>query len=157
VRNFALYFYGKLIIMSNYSRENKQYKSQYICGDCCKSFKRILASDLQIKSEDQRPAKCPQCGENTILIGPDFEVPKSSDITAWKSIEVLARIGILECFGSGKSHVYIPKGSLELKSYLQSLMNSYKPIIHNYKMPSESLTSKSSFRNKIQIELDKLK
>jgi len=141
----------------NFYQQERPYKDKYICGDCCKSFKRRVASDIGIKEKEEKPATCPQCGKETIWIGPKFEPPKSSDKVAWRSIEIMRRIGYWGFFGWGSGSVNIPKGNLELKLYLNQLLNQLNPIIHEGGLSPENLDYKTSLRRKIQVELEKLK
>ncbi len=94
----------------NYYFGRRPYKPKYICCGCRKVFKRRLAIDLNLqKEEDWSEMICPNCGKQANYVGPKFRAPKSDNVKAWKSIEVLNDIGSLNFMGFASNRIEIPK------------------------------------------------
>lgn len=136
----------------NYYKQERPYKDKYICGNCRKCFKRKVNSDF-VKEIEEKAAKCPQCGEPAIWVGQKFEPPKSSDIFAWKTIEVMRRIGFWSFFGFTSDQVVIPRGKKELKKYLENLHAELDTIIDDGGLSKEDLSLKSNLRLRVEKEL----
>lgn len=116
------------------------YKEHYACFDCRKTFKRRLLWDVNrdkvINNEEERPSKCPECGQLMANMGKDFESPKKQDLITWSHIKSLYQVGITfhscGCVGPG----YIPRDKMALTKLLQERRLSY---ISNINLVMEGL------------------
>ena len=105
------------------------YKDHFACFECRKTFKRRLLWDVNrdrvINKEEERPAKCPECGKLMADMGKDFEAPKKQDLKSWKHIKSLYEVGITfhscGCTGPG----YIPRDHGTLRQLLQERRLTY--------------------------------
>lgn len=131
----------------NYYIQERPYKSKYICCNCRKAFKRKVANDIKGLTEDAKPAKCPDCGNETYWIGPKFRPPKSTDIKKWNSIEVMMKIGLLNFIGWSNNNIPIPEGKKSLNDLLISLRDDYQINIRKW------LSADYSEENSKQIKL----
>lgn len=68
------------------------YKPHYACFDCRKSFKRRLPRDVG-HTGPSKAAICPQCARPMADMGLDFQLPKKSDLKAWKASQMLWEVG----------------------------------------------------------------
>lgn len=145
----------------NYYPQERPYKEKYICCDCRKCFKRRISKEVIREEEEIQPAKCPDCGQPTLWIGPKFRPPKTTDIKAWNSIGVLRRIGFAGFFGFATDSVKIPKGPKELKQFLTDYIDRYNHKKNKYVdkggWSQEAFDFNAEFKTKIQSELDRLK
>lgn len=117
----------------NYYFTNRPYKPKLICSDCRKVFKRRLAADVDSdKEEDWSKMICPNCGKQANYVGPKFRAPKSDNIKAWKSIEVLNDIGVLSFMGFATNRVEIPESSKGLKDLLTEMKADYEIAIRRW-------------------------
>lgn len=106
----------------NYYFGRRPYKSKYICCACRKVFKRRIALDIKTESEQvEVQAKCPECGQLTTYIGPKFRAPKSDNIKAWESIQVLSDIGALNFMGFASGKMIIPESKKGLTDLLTEM------------------------------------
>ena len=108
----------------------------------------------------ESPAKCPQCGAETIWVGPKFEPPKSNDKNSWKSIGVMRRIGFAPFFGFANDAVNIPKGPKELKRFLiglqEKLGSQGTTWMGDGGLTSEQLNLKRELRRRVDAELNRM-
>ena len=130
----------------NYYFLEKPYKSKYICCNCRKVFKRKIATDIKIPDSKQQDAKCPDCRKLMTLAGPKFRAPKSNNIKAWKSLEVLSQISDLNLIGFAKIPVNIPESNKGLKDLLTKNKKHFEFAIHQW------LNTDYSEENKKQIK-----
>lgn len=117
----------------NYYTTDRPYKPKLICSDCRKVFKRRLATDLSINSEDKESDMiCPNCGKRANYVGPKFRAPKSDNVKAWKSIEVLNAIGVLNFMGFATNRIEIPESSKGLQDLLTEMKADYERAIRRW-------------------------
>ena len=131
----------------NYYIQDRPYKPKYICCNCRKAFKRIVASDIKGIVEESAEAKCPDCGSKTTWIGPKFRAPKSSDIKTWNSIDVLSRIGLLNFIGFANNAIQIPDSNKSLMVLLNDIKENYEWKIKKW------ISAEYSERNTEQIKI----
>lgn len=109
----------------------RPYKTKFICVDCRKSFKRKLLSDISnLSDEGEKDPKCPDCGKLTTYIGPKFRSPGKENIQAWKSIEILRDLGLLDFIGWSNNLIYIPGSQKKLEVFIRELKVRYLAYIH---------------------------
>ena len=130
----------------NYYFNEDFYKSKYLCFKCRKCFKRPIPQDVKGINEETKPAKCPECGELTNWIGPKFRPPKSNNIKAWKSIEVLHQIGALNFIGFGSNKISIPEGKQTLLSTLQEIKQNCEINIKKWSSFKHSETNSKQIK-----------
>lgn len=108
----------------NYYYSDKPYKAKMICCDCRKVFKRKLAADLKIETDENWDTMiCPNCGKKAEYVGPKFRAPKSDNTKAWKSIAVLNNIGTLRFMGFASNTVIIPESHKGLVDLVTNMKN----------------------------------
>ena len=73
---------------STYTKKHR-YLIANACFECRKSFK------IEPKTPEQEKAKCPECGNEIILMGRAFKPPKKTDIKQWKKVKYLVDNGII--------------------------------------------------------------
>jgi hypothetical protein len=116
----------------NYYFSDKPYKPKLICCDCRKVFKRRLATDIKIdKEEDWSKMVCPNCGKQANYVGPKFRAPKSDNIKAWKSIEILNDVGALFFMGFAANKIIIPESNKALVDLLTEMKSNCESGIKN--------------------------
>ncbi|MCB9222735.1 MAG: hypothetical protein H6582_03635 [Crocinitomicaceae bacterium] len=151
-----------LALNPNYYGQDRPYKSKYICCSCRKSFKRKHASDIKGLDHDEVDAICPDCGEKSTWVGPKFRPPSSTNVKAWKSIEVMSRIGLLDFFGWANNPVTIPESSKALREYLLKLQTDCQEQVKKLSSanPSDGASKQIKYFSerlkKIATELEKL-
>ncbi len=116
----------------NYYFGRRPYKPKLICCICRKVFKRRLATDLNIDAEQERELVCPNCGKEAEYIGPKFQAPKSDNIKARKSIEVLNSLSVLRFMGFASDKIEIPESRKGLTDLLSKMKAENKNAIERW-------------------------
>tara|TARA_B100000683_G_scaffold233030_1_gene235375 strand:- start:353 stop:814 length:462 start_codon:yes stop_codon:yes gene_type:complete len=146
----------------NYYSQEKPYKEKYICFNCNKVFKRKHHSDVKGITQDEVSAKCPECNQNSNWIGPKFQAPKTTNIKAWKSIEVLSKIGLLNFSGFAHNKITIPEGNKALTNLLKQIKEDYSKSINKWSKADHSEENSQQIKlfseliKKIETEIKKL-
>lgn len=82
--------------------------------------------DELISEIENRPIKCPKCGNVMADLGREFKAPKKTAIKEWKIIEGLYKIGKVfhtcGCDGIG----YIPQNPKDYEVYLRNILEGYQ-------------------------------
>ncbi len=140
----------------NYYFIDKPYKPKLICFGCRKVFKRKLLLDIQVdKEEDWSKMICPNCGKAANFIGPKFRAPKSDNVKAWKTIESLHSIGLLNFLGYANNIVLIPESKKGLMALLKEMRSTKEESINRLasgdysEMNKEYIKSSSDIVKKI--------
>jgi hypothetical protein len=137
----------------NYYFNEVAYKSKYICVHCRKSFKRKLLSDIAGDDKEEIKPVCPICSRESTWIGPKFRSPKTENINAWRSIEILNDIGVLDFIGWAGVPVVIPESSKGLKDMLLSMKEKEEHNVRKWL----SNPYHEDIKNQIKYSSDKLK
>lgn len=131
----------------NYYFTSKPYKPKLICAVCRKVFKRRLAADVDLdKEEDWSNLICPNCGKKANYVGPKFRAPKLDNIKAWKAIEVLNEIGVLNFMGFATNRIEIPESRKGLTDLLTEMKAQYEYAVTRW------ITMEYNEENKVQIQ-----
>jgi len=146
----------------NYQGCGKVYKWKYLCCECKKSFKRISEQDLKEDEISQQPHSCPECGNQTLRIGPKFRPPKKSDDSRWNSLKVLLKLKFSHFFSWSTDEIEIPNSKSKLKSLLEELEQYSKQQMDiwsrsDYGDASEQVRGWHEKHKAINSELQKLK
>lgn len=109
------------------------YKPHYACLACHKAFRRRLRTDQRHPgTEEERPARCPQCGLLMANLGLDFKPPKKDDAKGWEMVAKLWEVGVTfhscGCGGPG----YRPREPREYRAFLQGMLDSYLAILRRH-------------------------
>ncbi|MCU1499019.1 MAG: hypothetical protein JWM47_2972 [Acidimicrobiales bacterium] len=101
------------------------YKPHFACFGCRKAFKRLLPHQANHVGPE-KPARCPQCGNQMADMGLDFAPPKQRDTKAWAVLADLWAIGetfhSCGCDGPG----YRPRDARAFAAYLDGLRVTYQ-------------------------------
>lgn len=117
----------------NYYYTDRPYKPKLICCDCRKVFKRRLNTDFNSPDvKDDSELICPNCGKPANYVGPKFRAPKSENVKAWKSIQVLNEIGVLHFMGFASDKIIIPESSKALTDLLIRMKVHYQNTIESW-------------------------
>lgn len=86
---------------------------------------------------ENRPVKCPECGNLMADLGLDFKAPKKTAVKEWKIVESLFKIGksfhTCGCYGIG----YIPQNPKDYEAYLKRILEEYENILVSYQNKTE--------------------
>jgi len=130
-------------------RKDKMYhelngKSIKRAGQVFTKTERHILNELREEIEN-RPIKCPECGNLMADLGREFKPPKKTAVKEWKIVEGLYRTGKIfhtcGCDGIG----YIPKNSKDYEIYLKNILDEYQ----NYLTSCQNVTE-AEFPDKME-------
>lgn len=124
------------------------YKPHYACFDCRKVFKRRLPKDVGKSWDEQKEARCPQCGNYIADMGLDFAAPKKDNSKAWEHLKTLYAVGITfhscGCTGPG----YVPNTHEGLVAHFNTILRQYEQQLNFWRNCQEPITQSDIDRDK---------
>jgi hypothetical protein len=107
------------------STERAVHREHLVCLGCRRGWKERTPA-LPRATRADPPAKCAQCRELAIPVGPDCRVPKRNDQRGWRALTLILTTTPWSfrscCYRPGFGQFYVPNKPREVPQFLQELL-----------------------------------